>query len=69
MSGVIIRRFPRNHGDKRTVVRLLAKFHRAVRQSKQGVVLAGADVLAWVSCRADARECYRQCIADRQRFY
>ena len=33
-----------NHGDKRTVVRLLAELDDAVGQGKQGVVLADADV-------------------------
>ena len=37
-----------NHGDKRTVVRLLAELDLTVGQGEQGVILAHADILAWV---------------------
>jgi len=46
--GAAIRVSRWNHGDKRTVVRLLAEFDLTVGQCEQGVILAHADVLAWV---------------------
>ena len=47
-KSVAIRRLRGNHGDKRTVVRLLAELNLTVGQCEQGVILAHSNVLAWV---------------------